>query len=166
FTLIMGYFNLSEYLVIGYKLPEGDDVLLASLFTGNFAGWFWFYIVGGLVVPAVLVFIPWPRPIPAILLAAVLVDIAMWIERFLILVGTFSVPLMPYEPDTYLPTWVEIAITAAAFAGFSLIITIFSRLVPVISVWEVKEQDEQALSRERAPEPVSDVPELATRAHP
>ncbi len=143
FAVIMAYFNISEYLVIGYKLPEGDDVLLSSLFSGRFAGLFWFYLAGGLLVPALLVFLPWTRSVAGILVAAILVNATMWVERYLIVVGTLSVPLMPYEPQMYFPSWVEVSITAAAFAAFTLIITLFSRLFPIISVWEVVEQDEK-----------------------
>lgn len=139
FTLIMAYFNLSEYLTIGYKLPEGEDVLLASLFAGSFGPYLWAYFVGGLLLPALLVFLPWTRSIPGIVLAAVLVAGAMWIERYVIIVATLSVPLMPYAPDMYLPSWVEWSIVAAAFAGFALIIALFSRLFPIVSVWEIKE---------------------------
>jgi len=143
FAVIMAYFNLSEYLTIGYKLPKGEDVLLASLFTGRFAPYFWGYLGVGLLAPALLVFLPWTRSIPGIILAAALVDGAMWIERYLIVVASLSVPLMAGPPASYTPTWVEWSITAAAFAGFALAITLFSRLFPVISVWEVQEQDKQ-----------------------
>jgi molybdopterin-containing oxidoreductase family membrane subunit len=148
FAVIMVYFNLSEYLVIGYKLPEGEDVLLASLFSGRFAPFFWSYVLGGLLLPALLVFLPVTRSIRGIIVAAVLVDVSMWLERYLVVVASLSVPLMAYEPATYAPTWVEWSITAAAFAGFTLAITLFSRLFPVISIWEVKEQAEQEQAAE------------------
>ena len=158
FTVIMAYFNLSEYLVIGYKLPQGEDVLLGSLFLGRFSPYFYSYLIGGLLVPALLVFLPWTRTVLGIVLAAVLVDVTMWIERYLIVVATLSVPLMPSAAPTYFPTWVEWSVTAGAFAGFALAITLFSRLFPVISVWEVVEQEEreyaEAGARTFAAEPI------------
>jgi molybdopterin-containing oxidoreductase family membrane subunit len=150
FAVIMVYFNLSEYLVIGYKLSEGEDVLLGSLFSGRFASFFWSYVLGGLLLPALLVFLPVTRSILGVIVAAVLVDVSMWLERYLVVVASLSVPLMPYEPATYVPTWVEWSITAAAFAGFTLAITLFSRLFPVISIWEVKEQAAQEQAAELA----------------
>ncbi len=158
FAIIMAYFNISEYLTIGYKLPESEGILLISLFSGQFAPYFWGYVLVGLLAPALLVFLPWTRTIPGIILAAVLVDIAMWVERYLIVVASLSVPLMPGAPPSYFPTWVEWSIVAAAFAGFMLAITLFSRLFPVISVWEVEEQDEQEYATELA-KPVG--PQLA-----
>jgi molybdopterin-containing oxidoreductase family membrane subunit len=151
FTVIMVYFNISEHLTTGYKVSEEEGFLLAQLMTGNFATMFWLYAVGGLLVPAALVFLPWTRSILGVVAAAVLVDSGMWIERFLIVVATLRVPLMPHEPASYSPTWVEWSIISAAFAGFLLLISLASRLFPIIAVWEVKEQDE----KDAASQPVS-----------
>jgi Ni/Fe-hydrogenase subunit HybB-like protein len=95
--------------------------------------------VGGLVVPGLLILFPRTRHIRGVVVAAVLVLVTMWIERYLIVVGGFSVPLMAYEPRTYAPTWVEWSILAGAFALFALIISIFAKLFPVVSLWEVVE---------------------------
>ncbi len=36
------------------------------------------------------------------------------------------------------PTWVEITITAGTFAGMAVLYMLFSKVVPIISVWELK----------------------------
>jgi Ni/Fe-hydrogenase subunit HybB-like protein len=146
FTLIMLYFNLQEYVVTGYKMSEGVPFHFEQLMLGSLAPEFWFYIVGGMLVPGVLIVSSKTRTIPGIVTAAVLVILAMWIERYLIVVGGFSVPLMAYDPATYAPTWVEWSILAGAFALFALIVTVFAKLFPVVSVWEVVEH--------RGPEPI------------
>lgn len=144
FAVVMVYFNLSEHLTTGYKAAEDHAFLLAKLMTGTFSTLFWIYAVGGLLVPTLLVFLPWTRTVVGVVAAAVLVDVAMWIERFLVVVPTLSVPLMPHQEANYNPTWVEWSIIAGAFAGFMLVITLFSRLFPIVSVWEIKEQAARA----------------------
>ncbi|MGB7561851.1 MAG: hypothetical protein WBL99_10315, partial [Candidatus Acidiferrales bacterium] len=42
---------------------------------------------------------------------------------------------------TYRPSWVEITITAGTFAGMCMLYMLFSKAVPVISVWELKGGD-------------------------
>lgn len=148
FAVIMIYFSLSDHLTAGYKVANGDKFLLSQLLTGEYALLFWLYSVGGLVLPAILVFTPGLRGIAGIVIAAALVNVAMWIERFLIVVPTLRVPLMPYEPANYSPSWVEWSITAGAFAMFMLLISLFARLFPVVSVWEIKEQEEINLAAE------------------
>jgi molybdopterin-containing oxidoreductase family membrane subunit len=68
----------------------------------------------------------------------------MWLKRFVIVVPSLALPLMPTDWGMYIPTWIELAITAAAFAGFALIFTLVAKLFPIISVWEMKEGWEHA----------------------
>jgi molybdopterin-containing oxidoreductase family membrane subunit len=141
--LIYTYLTFQEYLTIGYKLEVEEKHLLELLMQGANAIWFWFFVVAGLVIPAFLIiFRRWPT-IPKILIAAVLINIGMWIKRFVILVPTLEVPLMPFEFGAYTPTWVEVSITAGAFASFVLILVLFAKVVPLISIWEVAEEAEK-----------------------
>ncbi|MBI2853187.1 MAG: polysulfide reductase NrfD [Chloroflexi bacterium] len=142
--LVYFYLTVGEYLTTGYKLEIEDKHLLELLLVGESAGWFWFFVVAGLVIPAVLIIVRRGPVIPRMLIAAVLVNAAMWVKRFLILVPSLQVPLMPFEFGAYRPTWVEWSITAAAFAAFILIFAIFAKVMPLISVWEVAEEMESA----------------------
>ncbi len=66
----------------------------------------------------------------------------MWIERYIIVVATLRVPQMPWAIIArYFPTWVEIGITAGLLALFALIIAVFVKLFPVLSIWELEEQE-------------------------
>lgn len=146
FTLIMGYFNLQEYAVHGYKLEAGMPFHFAQLMTGPFAALFWSYLLGGILLPGLLILHPRTRTIRGIVAAAVLALLAMWVERYLIVVSGLRVPLMPYAPADYFPSWVEWSILGGAFALFALIISVFAKLFPVISIWEEIEH--------RGPEPL------------
>jgi Fe-S-cluster-containing dehydrogenase component/Ni/Fe-hydrogenase subunit HybB-like protein len=145
-AMIMGYMNISEYLTTGYKMEEGVWFHIQQLTVGPFAPLFWFYLVGGILAPALLVLFSRTRNIKGMIAAAVLVLIGMFIERYLIVVAGFRVPLMSYAPENYFPSWVEWSILAGAFALFALIISVFAKLFPVVSIWEVIEH--------RGPEPV------------
>ena len=144
-SLIMIYGNISEYLTTGYKMSEGTEFHFRQLFLGQFAGFYWFYFLGGLVLPGLLILLPWTRNVWGVVAASVLVVAAMWVERYFIVVSGFRVPLMPYEPSTYAPTWVELSVMAAGFALFALLITLFVKVFPIIAIWEVAE-DEESLS--------------------
>src|SRR3990172_534653 len=43
----------------------------------------------------------------------------------------------------YLPSWVELSIMAATFAGFVLLYMIATKFFPIISIWEIKEGREK-----------------------
>ena len=155
FTLIMTYFNLQEYAVHGYKLEAGMPFHFEQLMTGPFATLFWFYLLGGIALPGLLILNPRTRTIRGITVAAVLALLGMWVERYLIVVAGLRVPLMPYTPADYFPSWVEWSILGGAFALFALIISVFAKLFPVISIWEVVEH--------RGPEATSPAPALPPR---
>lgn len=133
------YFTFAEYLTISYKLESKDDDLLTQLFTGRYAPLVWFGFVGGQIVPIILGALPRTRTIGLLLVASVLVNVGMWIKRFMIVVPSLSLPLLPYSWGVYEPTWVELLITVASFAGFALIITVFAKFFPIISLWEMQE---------------------------
>jgi len=81
------------------------------------------------------------RPITSTAIAAGLIVVQAWLKRYIIVVPVFEHPFLPLHDAAnsvgfYRPTWVEWAITAGALAGFLLVYFLFSRLFPIVSVWE------------------------------
>ncbi|MFC2072697.1 NrfD/PsrC family molybdoenzyme membrane anchor subunit [Chloroflexota bacterium] len=137
------YLSFTEYLTVGYKMEEGERQLLDVILSGTIAPMFWTFVVGGLIVPASLLIFSKKKPIPMTVTAAVLVVIGMWLKRYIIVIPVLEIPMMPFEFGTYAPSWVEISIGLATLAGFVLMITLSSKILPLISVWEMKEQLEE-----------------------
>jgi Ni/Fe-hydrogenase subunit HybB-like protein len=137
------YLTVSEYLTIGYKLQVEEKNLLEILIFGQNAVWFWTFVVGGMVIPAFLIVFRKISTVRRLVIAAVLVNIGMWLKRFIIVIPTLQVPLMPFEFGSYTPTWVEWSITIAAFAAFILVLAVVSKVLPMISMWEVAEEAEE-----------------------
>ncbi|MCK5291318.1 MAG: polysulfide reductase NrfD [Thermoplasmata archaeon] len=133
------YFTLSEYLTTGYSGPEAEALLLEQIFGGSYATYFWIFAVFGIIIPAFILAIPKTRTIGGIVVASVMVNLGMWIKRFIITVPSLAVPQVGLEWGMYSPTWVEWAITLGAFSAFSLLFLLFSKFFPLISIWEVKE---------------------------
>lgn len=154
-NLIYIYFTISEYLTMGYTSEGPDRRLLDSLFTGQYAVQFWVMAIIGLIIPAILLALPWTRTFKGIVTAAVCVNIGMWLKRYVIVVPTLASPFMPIvgtdgKPLNYIPTWVEWSITAGAFSGFCLLYLLFSKVFPIVSIWEIKNQHQHA-AQEPAP---------------
>lgn len=154
-TLTYLYFNINEYLTVGYKMAEHERNLIETLFSGQYAWLFWGVQSMGVIVPTFLLgFILGIKPlrerfsIEGTFLASVLVIIGAWLKRYIIVVPTLMNPHLPMqgipaEWTSYRPTWVEWAITAAAIAGFLLIYTLISKLFPIISIWETRESEDK-----------------------
>ena len=138
------YFNINEYLVPAYKMDSQHANHLLDLFIGKEAPFYWSVVIFGMVVPAVLpIFKPLRKPMPLFIIALVTV-IAAWWKRYLIVIPGLLYPYLPIQdvPPSwthYSPSLVEWTIVSACFAAMLLIVTIFSRFFPIISVWEVAE---------------------------
>ncbi|MCL1594682.1 MAG: polysulfide reductase NrfD [Actinomycetia bacterium] len=163
FGAFMVYVNINEYLTEGFKLEEAGEFAFRQLFIEDFAFMFWFYIIGGLLGPVVLMLVPKTRTITGVVIAAVLVDVAMFLERYFIVVTGLRVPLMPYEPASYMPTFVEWSIFVAGLAFFLLLITVAIKIFPMFAVWEMTEEHELAISRMSTTD--QDTAESVTQGH-
>lgn len=150
-SLVYLYFNINEYLVPGYKMPLHEGQHLHELMVGHWAPLFWATQIGGLVLPIILLlFKPMRKPLPATIIA-VFVLVGAWFKRFIIVVPTQFHPFLPIQnvPEeftTYSPTLIEIAVLIMPFILALIIGTIVSKLIPVVSIWEVAEQ--KGVSRE------------------
>src|SRR5574341_1248717 len=56
--MIYIYFNVSEYLTLGYKMETAERSLLTALFGGEYAPAFWLVQIGGLLLPLLLLILP------------------------------------------------------------------------------------------------------------
>jgi Ni/Fe-hydrogenase subunit HybB-like protein len=150
--LIYLYFIVNEYLGSEYMTKIVETRLLFSTFLGSYAIQFWSMIFVGVLIPAVLLVLPWTRTVKGIVTASVFVNIGMWLMRYIIIVPTLSTPYMPPPAGVrlaYIPTWVEWSITAGGFAAFGLMYLIFSKIFPIISIWEILQTEAK---KETAPQ--------------
>jgi Ni/Fe-hydrogenase subunit HybB-like protein len=104
----------------------------------NFAPLFWIMVTCNLIIPFPLLAIKRFRTITGTVIASSTIVAGMWIERFLIIVPTLEHKFLPYSWGTYRPTWVEITLMVAGFGMMTLLYLLFSKLVPMISMWELE----------------------------
>jgi Ni/Fe-hydrogenase subunit HybB-like protein len=126
FTMLWFYFTFTEYLTTYY----GSE---------PFAPLFWTMVLCCFVIPMTLLSRKKTRTITGCVISSVAIIIGMWLERFTIVVPTLINPRLPYAPGQYYPTWVEWSITAGCFAFFILLYMAFTKIFPIISVWEIEE---------------------------
>jgi len=153
-TLLYAYFTLSEYLTAWYGALDIDSRLLGLLAGDSpYGAIFWLWAAFGLFVPIGLLIFPSRRSLGSILTASILINIGMWLKRYLIIVPTMETPYIPASAagiaPHYFPSLVECTITAGAFAAFALLFIGFSRIFPILSIWETQEDAEEAEQLER-----------------
>jgi len=147
-SLVYLYFNLNEYMVPAYKMKKFDAIHLQSLFAGTHALMFWSVQIFGLILPIILlVFNKMRKPLPMLIIAS-FVLVGAWFKRYIIVVPTMEHPFLPVQNvplnfKVYSPTLIETLVTIAPFILVLLIITILSKVIPIVSIHETIEELEQ-----------------------
>jgi molybdopterin-containing oxidoreductase family membrane subunit len=78
------------------------------------------------------------RQLLLVFLICVLVNVGMWMERFVIIVTSLERDFLPSTWSEYTPTWIELATLLGSFGLFFTGFLLFCRLLPVIAMAEVK----------------------------
>jgi len=144
-SLVYLYFNINEFLVPAYKMKTADAIHLHDLFVGEYATMFWSVQILGLVLPIILLLFRFFRKPFPIMIISVVVLVAAWFKRLIIVVPTQENPYLPkqFVPDAWMvyhPTVIESAITVGAILLAIIIITLLVKLFPVIPIWEMAEE--------------------------
>ena len=140
-SLVYLYFNLNEFMVPAYKMKSGESAHILELLVGDYSLMFWSVQVIGMILPIFLMaFKPFRKPKP-MLVISVLIVIAAFLKRFLIVTPTLLHPFLPVQnyPESYHdynPTFSEMIITIGSIAGVALIISLFVKFFPIIPVYE------------------------------
>jgi Ni/Fe-hydrogenase subunit HybB-like protein len=137
-SFLWAYFVFAERLTTWYGNDPSEMAVFWATQRGRYAPLYWTMVACNLMIPGIILSIGRLRTIAGCSVAALSVLIGMWIERFLIIVPSLSHKYLPYSWGTYQPRPVEVIITASTIAAMVLLYALFSKLAPVISVWELR----------------------------
>jgi Ni/Fe-hydrogenase subunit HybB-like protein len=144
-SLLWFYFTFSEYLT-GYYGAEPEEMkVFWAKFSGPFWPYFWGMVLCNIFIPVVCLVRLGQHTIGKVLAASLSIIIGMWLERFIIVVPTLSFPRLPFPQATYYPTWVEWGEFAGSLALFALFYLLFTKVFPIISIWEIREGRKEGL---------------------
>jgi molybdopterin-containing oxidoreductase family membrane subunit len=140
------YFTFAEYLTTWYGHEPIEMSVFQAKVTGPYAPQFWTMFATCFVIPFAILSRRKTRTVAGTLIASISVNIGMWLERFTIVVPSLSNPRLPVEFAIYQPSWVEWSLMAGCFAAFILLYMLFTKLFPIVSIWEVREGREVSVS--------------------
>jgi Ni/Fe-hydrogenase subunit HybB-like protein len=180
FSLLYLYFTINEYLTSVYKVEGPERLLLHQLFFGDYEVLMWvtqalFIAIPLVMLAAVLSVKRIRKYTPSVVaLASFLIVIGAGAKRYLIVVPTLTAPylantntnipfnpVLPYDWVHYRPTWVEWSITFGGTAAFLLMYMLFTKVFPMISIWETREDGVHPVPS-GAPVPQSPSPQLGS----
>jgi molybdopterin-containing oxidoreductase family membrane subunit len=151
------YFLVSEHLTAQYFPATAEKAVSDSLLFGRFSAAFWSTVSVGLVLPMVYLIVQGVRdgavPVGTTAAAALLINIAMFFKRVLLVVPTqyqAHLPL-PREAAPYSPSHAEIVIALGSYAFAALVFVALLKLVPVVELPETAGTGSAGSPRRRSP---------------
>ncbi len=137
--LIVTYAYATEYFMAWYSFETPERHAFWNRAFGDYWWATWIMIMCNAFVPQLLWFRSVRTSIPALFVITIFINIGMWFERFVIIVTSLAQEYEPWQWGNYQPSWVEMAILAGSFAWFFMWFLLFMRVLPPVSIAELKE---------------------------
>jgi len=126
---VLAYLLFTEFLTVGYSGSPTHIQVLEEILWGRFSRIFWFDTIVGILIPFVLLGLPWTRTPGWIVVASLLVVVGVFAERTYLLLPS----LMRGGPldmtNSYGPTSTEWTLMAAAYSLGLLLFLLAGRLI-------------------------------------
>jgi molybdopterin-containing oxidoreductase family membrane subunit len=136
--LMVGYGYLMEGFGAFYSGNPYERFLMLNRMMGPYAVVYWALIICNILAPQVLWFKrmrTWPA---ALWVVAMVVNVGMWLERFVIVVVSLSRDFVPSSWGMYSPTFWDWATYIGTIGLFVTLLLLFIRFLPVISIFEMR----------------------------
>ena len=138
-SLVLTYFYACDMFTSWYSGDVFERGSLAWRLTQTYAPLLVTQYVCNSVVPLLLFWRHARRSTPILFAVSVLVLVGMWLERFNIIVPSLGHDFHPYTWGLFAPAAIDTIITIGSFGFFFLLFLAFIKLMPSMSIAEVKE---------------------------
>ena len=136
--MIVAYGYANEAFFAWYSASPYEGYMMVNRMSGPYAVFYWSLIA----INAVMIQLFWFRKvrenIALLFVLSVLVNVGMWLERFIIIVTSLSRDFLPSSWDLFTPTWWDFALFSGTIGLFLSLFFLFVRLLPAIAMFEVR----------------------------
>jgi len=136
--LIVTYGYLIETFIAWYSGNEYEWYMTMNRLRGPYAPLYWALILCNSLVPQVLWFRRARRNVVLLFVVALVVNVGMWLERFIIVVTSLHRDFLPSSWGMYYPTRWDWATFIGTMGLFATLFLLFIRFLPMISISEMR----------------------------
>ena len=137
--LIVAYGYLMETFFAWYSGNEFEMFMIGNRMAGPYAPAYWALLACNALTPQLL----WSRRlranVPVLFVIALIVNVGMWLERYIIVVTSLHRDFLPSSWDMYAGTIWDWATFIGTIGLFLALLFLFIRLLPMISIFEMRE---------------------------
>jgi Ni/Fe-hydrogenase subunit HybB-like protein len=145
--LIVAYGYMMETFMAFYSGNPFDRFLIINRMTGPYAFFYWMLIACNIVIPQIMWLRSVRNNVAILFVISLIVNVGMWLERFVIVVISLHRDFLPSSWGMYYPTRWDWATYVGTIGLFLTLLFLFIRFLPVISIYEmralVEETDEE-----------------------
>lgn len=139
---MVGYGYVSELVVGLYSGDVFERTMLMKRALGPYAIPFWLMLSLNIGLPQLFWFPKIRTHLGWLFVLSLLINVGMWLERFIIVITSLSRDFMPSAWGNYAPTIWDWATLLGTIGLFLSLLFIFVRLLPLIAISELKERGE------------------------
>ena len=136
--LIVAYGYISEAFFGWYSANKYEGFMIWNRMTGPYWYMYWTLILCNIVTPQLL----WIRRVRVsplgLFLVAMVVNVGMWLERFVIVVTSLHRDFLPSSWGMYYPTIWDFMTFFGTIGMFLVLFFLFVRFLPMISIFEMR----------------------------
>jgi Polysulphide reductase, NrfD len=136
--MIVAYAYVNEVFYAWYSGNLYEQFMMHNRQTGPYGPFYWMLIA----INACMIQLFWFRKVRdnvvLLFVLSLLVNVGMWLERFVIIVTSLHRSYLPSSWVMYKPTIIEVGTLLGSFGLFFSCFLLFIRLLPMIAMWEVK----------------------------
>lgn len=135
--LIVAYSYVMETFIAFYA-GGNERFMMVNRMTGPYAVVYWGLISFNLILPQALWFRSVRRGAVALFIVSLVINVGMWLERFVIIAVSLSREYAPSKWEMFFPTKWDWATLAGSFGLFFVLFYLFIRFLPMISITEAR----------------------------
>jgi molybdopterin-containing oxidoreductase family membrane subunit len=137
--LIVSYGYLMEIFFAYYSGSNFERYVAINRAMGPYAWSYWALIVCNFGVPQLYWFRWARRNVPLLFVTSIIINVGMWLERFVIIVISLHRDYLPSSWEMYYPTIWDFAQFFGSVGLFFTLLFLFIRFLPVIAIFEMRE---------------------------
>jgi Ni/Fe-hydrogenase subunit HybB-like protein len=137
--LIVGYGYLMEIFMAWYSDNKYESFLALNRAFGPYGKFYWALIACNIVAPQLLWSSRVRANVKALFAMSLVVNVGMWLERFVIVVISLHRDFLPSSWGMYQPTRWDWATFIGSIGLFVALLFLFIRFLPMISIFEMRE---------------------------
>ncbi|MDJ0781448.1 MAG: polysulfide reductase NrfD [Desulfosarcinaceae bacterium] len=137
--LIVGFAYGTEVFIAWYSRNPVEMESFYWRAFGDYSLEYWIMVSCNTIVPLLLLFKRVRTHIPTLFVISLFVNVGMWYERFVIIIGSVAHDFLPHAWGLYSPTLIEYGIMIGSFCLFFFLFVLFCKHLPSVSMTEMKE---------------------------